>query len=103
MRKGLCVILVNTIMILACAFPVSAEEPDQKIVKIGYFENEIFQGGAKEGEVKNGYAYEYYRKLSEYTGWEYSYTYGDFTELYQMLLDGRIDMLAGLARTEERE
>ena len=95
--------LVNIILISACPITAAAEPRDQKSVKIGYFENEIFQEGAAEGKVKDGYAYEYYLKLSEYTGWEYSYTYGDFTELYQMLLDGRIDMLAGLAKTEERE
>lgn len=72
-------------------------------VRIGYFENEIFQEGANEGEVRKGYAYDYYRKLSEYTGWNYEYVYGSFADLYQMLLDGDVDMLAGLAKTEERE
>ena len=53
--------------------------------------------------VKTGYAYEYYRKLSEYTGWRYEYVYGDYTDLYQKLLSGEIDMLAGLAKNKERE
>ena len=53
--------------------------------------------------VKTGYAYEYYQKLSEYTGWRYEYVYGDFSDLYQMLLDGKIDFLAGLAWKEERK
>ena len=74
-----------------------------KTVRIGYFENEIFQEGAEEGSVRKGYAYDYYRKLSEYTGWDYEYVYGGFSDLYQMLLDGKVDMLAGLAKTEERE
>ena len=43
-----------------------------------------------------------YRKLSEYTGWKYEYVYGGFNELYEMLLDGRIDLLAGLAKKEDR-
>ncbi|WP_051688720.1 response regulator [Butyrivibrio sp. AE2032] len=72
-------------------------------VKVGYFENEIFQEGAEEGAVRKGYAYEYYLKLSEYTGWEYEYVFGSFSELYQMLLDGEIDLLAGLAYTDERK
>ena len=64
---------------------------------------EDFSGeGAQEGAVKTGYAYEYYRKLSEYTGWKYEYVYGDFADLYQMLLDGEIDLLAGLAWREDR-
>ncbi len=76
---------------------------DENIVRVGYFENEIFQEGAKEGAVRNGYAYDYYGKISEYTGWKYEYVYGSFADTYQMLLDGEVDMLAGLAKTEERE
>ena len=72
-------------------------------VKVGYYEQEVFEEGAAEGAVKTGYAYEYYRKMSEYTGWDYQYVYGSFDELYQMLLDGKIDLLAGLAYKEERE
>ena len=77
-------------------------QPETEVVKVGYYENEVFQEGAGEGLVKTGYAYEYYRKISEYTGWRYEYVYGDFNELYEMLLDGRIDLLAGLAKTESR-
>ena len=73
------------------------------VVVVGYYENEVFQEGAAEDAYKKGYAYEYYRKLSEYTGWRYEYVYGSFAELYKKLLDGKIDMLAGLAKTEERE
>ncbi|MBR6382077.1 MAG: transporter substrate-binding domain-containing protein, partial [Lachnospiraceae bacterium] len=69
---------------------------------MGYYENEVFQEGAAPGAVKTGYAYEYYRKLSEYTGWEYEYVYGSYSDLYDMLLDGRIDLLAGLAKREDR-
>ena len=83
------------------AVPACAENQPQP-VRVGYYENEVFQEGAEEGAVKTGYAYEYYRKLSEYTGWKYEYVYGGFGELYQMLLDGKIDLLAGLAWREER-
>ncbi len=103
MKRFLSIIFINIFIISLSAYPVAAAQDEPKTVRIGYFENEIFQEGAQEGVVKDGYAYEYYRKLSEYTGWEYSYEYGDFADLYQMLLDGRIDMLAGLARTQERE
>ena len=103
MKKTISIIFMTIITVLSVPVAAYAEDAEQKTVRIGYFENEIFQEGAEEGVAKNGYAYEYYRKLSEYTGWEYSYEYGDFAELYQMLLDGRVDMLAGLAKTEERE
>ena len=102
MKRVLSGILAIALMVMIPFAPVSKAQ-DQKTVRVGYFENEIFQEGAGEGEVKTGYAYEYYRKLSEYTGWRYEYVYGGFSELYQMLLDGEVDLLAGLARTKERE
>ncbi len=89
-------------MILALLPVSAAAETGDGAVRVGYYENEIFQEGAAEGAVKTGYAYEYYRKLSEYTGWKYEYVYGGFGELYDMLLKGEIDLLAGLAWREER-
>ena len=91
------VILISTVLL-----PAAADAGEAKTVRVGYYENEVFQEGAAEGAVKTGYAYEYYRKLSEYTGWKYEYVYGGFSELYQMLLDGYVDLLAGLAWREER-
>ena len=77
MRK---ILFFALVCLLFTAVPVFAETPST-IVRIGYFENEIFQEGAEKGAIRRGYAYEYYRKLSEYTGWEYEYVYGSFAEL----------------------
>ena len=85
------VIMGLVISLLQGPLFVSASNVQPKTVKIGYYENEIFQEGASEDAVKNGYAYEYYMKLSEYTGWRYEYVYGSFNDLYQMLIDGDID------------
>ena len=93
-----CLLCMTGLLVPVHAFAETGPES----VRIGYYENEVFQEGAEEGAVKTGYAYEYYRKLSEYTGWKYEYVYGGFGELYQMLLDGEIDLLAGLAFREER-
>lgn len=109
-NKKLCGTGLHRLFILACVIMLAVggipiktyADTKKEVVRVGYYENEIFQEGAQEGMVKSGYAYEYYRKLSEYTGWEYEYVYGDFGELYQMLLDGEIDFLAGLAWKEER-
>jgi ABC-type amino acid transport substrate-binding protein len=97
------ILFICAIVFLIISYPIHAYADDEpEVVRVGYYENEVFQEGAKEGEVKNGYAYEYYRKLSEYTGWKYEYVYGEFGDLYQMLLDGEIDLLAGLAWREDR-
>jgi len=95
--------LISSIILASSSITVHAEEPAQPVkVKVGYYENEVFQEGAKDGLIKKGYAYEYYRKLSEYTGWEYEYIYGDFIDLYDKLEKGEIDLLAGLSKTPER-
>ncbi len=94
-----CAVLMLSLILPAIAFAENEHQP----VRVGYYENEIFQEGAGDGVFKTGYAYEYYQKLSEYTGWRYSYVYGDFNELYQMLLNGEIDLLAGLAWREDRQ
>ncbi len=100
-----CSVILLCLIMLACVLcPVPADAADNmnKTVRVGYYENEVFQEGAHAGAVKTGYAYEYYQKLSEYTGWRYDYVYGEFGDLYQKLLDGKIDFLAGLAWQEER-
>ena len=87
------------LLILSSAF---SNTENIKTVKVGYYENEVFQEGAAPGAIKKGYSYEYYRKLSEYTGWKYEYVYGSFSDLYDKLLNGQIDLLAGLAYKPER-
>ncbi len=97
------ILFVCAIVLVMISLPVTSyADGEPEVVRVGYYENEVFQEGAAEGEFKSGYAYEYYRKLSEYTGWEYEYVYGEFGDLYQMLLDGEIDLLAGLAWREDR-
>ena len=94
---------VLSVLLFLLAFPLFALAPASTLVRIGYYENEVFQEGAQKDTVKRGYAYEYYQKLSEYTGWKYEYVYGEFGELYQKLLDGQIDFLAGLAWRADRQ
>ena len=98
-------ILLLLILSVGALVPITASAAGHEgmTVRVGYYENEVFQEGAQEGAVKSGYAYEYYQKLSEYTGWQYDYVYGEFGDLYKMLLDGDIDFLAGLAWREDRE
>ena len=63
----LCVFLLSA-MIFPAAGAVGEETGT---VRVGYYENEVFQEGASIDAIKTGYAYEYYLKLSEYTGWKY--------------------------------
>lgn len=76
--------------------------PSSSPVRIAFYENENFQIGAEEGEIKAGYAYEYYRKIASLTGWKFEYIYGDWNFCYNALLEGEADLLAGLAFSKER-
>ena len=51
---------------------------------------------------KSGYSYEYLQKLASYTGWKYEYVYGEWDELFAKLKDGEIDLMAGVAYSEDR-
>ena len=93
-------LLIFLLLILRCN--VFAEETDNKVVRVGYYENENFQEGAAEGETKSGYAYEYLQKISTFNGWRYEYVYGSWSELYDAFVKGDIDLLAGLGYAEER-
>ena len=104
-RDHFAALILSLFVLIAAVMPASvhAAEADNSKIRVGYYENEVFQEGARDGAVKKGYAYEYYQKLSEYTGWRYEYVYGEFGDLYQMLLDGKIDLLAGLAWKADRK
>ena len=99
----LCLALLTHAALSCKAHAQESTSGTSRTVRVGYYENEVFQEGAQEGAVRTGYAYEYYCKLAEYTGWKYEYVFGSYSELYQKLLNGEIDLLAGLAYTEERE
>lgn len=93
-------------VILLCLTLVSVRVPvarAEQTIRVGYYYAENFQEGMSDSSVKRGYAYEYLQALAEYTGWHYEYVYSDQSTLYDMLADGDIDLLAGLARTPDRE
>ena len=73
-----------------------------RTVVVGYFEKSNFQEGMDDDSMKSGYGYEYIQKIAGYTGWKYEYVYGTFQELIEMLMDGSIDMLAGVSYSDER-
>ena len=101
-RKRRIATLLCALLLMLPILSGSLAEASVTTVRVGYYENEVFQEGAGPDLVKKGYAYEYYCKLSEYTGWKYEYVYDSYSELYRMLLNGEIDLLAGLARREDR-
>jgi diguanylate cyclase (GGDEF)-like protein len=75
-----------------------------KTVKVGYYiDSGNFMSGFSENDPKAGFAYEYLQTIAAYTGWNYEYVYGEWDELYDALLTGRIDLLSDVSYTKDRE
>ena len=96
------VVLLMVSLIAICSLPLSvfAEESGKKTVRVGWHESPHFITDAY--GRKNGYSYEYQRKVAAYTGWEYEYVEGSWTELMEKLKKGEIDLMSDVSYTEER-
>lgn len=90
------------LLIAVCSINVFAESGSTKKVKVGYYEDHNFQVGAADSLVKKGYSFEYLQRLQMYTDWEYEYVYGNFSEMYNALVKGDVDILTGLGFKEDR-
>ena len=98
-------LLLFTLLFSALPFFAAADgtgaQRSQK-VRVGWYISENFQEGDAAQDRKSGYSYEYLQDVANYTGWEYEYVSGGWSDLYDALLSGEIDLLAGLSYTEER-
>lgn len=85
--------LLCLILAAALALPVSAGGRGYgRTVRVGWYESP-FNTMDKAGR-RSGFAYEYQQKIAAYTGWTYEYVEGSWPELFQMLIDGEIDLLS---------
>ena len=99
--KRAAALLLCLLMTLCVIAPFSyAAAPSGKTVRVGWYESP-FNITDKFGR-RSGYAYEYQQKIAAYTGWNYEYVEGSWPELYQMLLNGEIDLMSDISYTEER-
>ena len=99
--KRISITLLCLIMTCLLLFPAAAKtKKSRKVVRVGWHEEPYFitdQSGRW-----SGYTYDYQQKLVAYTGWDYEYVKGSWSELMQMLEDGEIDMLGNVSYSEER-
>ena len=73
---------------------------EQKIIRIGSFEdtfNYVDQNG-----VRRGYGYELMQALAGYTGWKFEYVKCDWSNCFEMLENGEIDVMGDISYTAER-
>lgn len=70
-------------------------------VNVGWFLSPGIHEGTSEDSV-SGYDYEYLQKIQSYTNWDLHYIFGSFPECEQMLLDGEVDIIGYIGKTDER-
>ena len=99
------IIIIFLLMVIAAdlIIPISAsaEEPEHKVVRVGWFDSSFcyFDTYGR----RCGIDYEYQQKISAYTGWTYEYVEDSWPNLLQMLKNGEIDLLSDVSYKPERE
>ena len=94
---ALCLLLALTVILPIAA---SAHEREQKTVRVGWYES-AFHRTDRFGR-KSGYGYEYQQRIAIYTGWTYEYVEGSWSELFEKLVAGEIDLLSDVSYKEDR-
>ena len=86
--------------ILVLPFSASAQNPEQKTVRVGWYDSSFCYWD--EFGRRCGIDAEYQEKISAYTGWTYEYVEDSWSNLFQMLKDGEIDLLSDVSYKPER-
>ncbi len=92
--------LVVAMPTIASAQEEDAQESNGKVVRVGWYDS-AFHSKDEFGR-RSGYGYEYQQRIATYTGWTYEYVEGSWSELYEMLAAGKIDLLSDVSYTDER-
>ena len=100
-RKSVCVML-SLLLLLSVVLPVkaAAETAPAKVVRVGSFEDTF--NYVNEKGARKGYGYELLQTLSGYTGWQFEYVTCDWSDCFEKLENGEIDIMGGISYTEDR-
>ena len=101
MRKSVCAMLC-LLLLLSVVLPVkaAAETAPVKVVRVGSFEDTF--NYCNEKGARKGYGYELLETLSGYTGWQFEYVTCDWSDCFEKLENGEIDIMGGISYTEDR-
>ena len=90
------------LLLLPALFPVkaAAETVPAKVVRVGSFEDTF--NYVNEKGIRKGYGYELLQTLSGYTGWQFEYVTCDWSDCFEKLENGEIDIMGGISYTEDR-
>lgn len=99
--KSICVMLC-LLLLLPAALPVkaAAETVPAKVVRVGSF-GDTFNYVNEKG-IRKGYGYELLQTLSGYTGWQLEYVTCDWSDCFEKLKNGEIDIMGDISYTPDR-
>ena len=100
-RKSVCAMLC-LLLLLSVALPVkaAAEAAPAKVVRVGSFEDTF--NYVNEKGARKGYGYELLQTLSGYTGWQFEYVTCDWSDCFEKLKNGEIDIMGDISYTKDR-
>ena len=100
-RKSACVML-SLLLLLSAVLPMkaAAETASAKVVRVGSFEDTF--NYVNEKGARKGYGYELLETLSGYAGWQFEYVTCDWSDCFEKLKNGEIDIIGGISYTEDR-
>ena len=101
MRRSVCAML-SLLLLLSAVLPVkaAAETAPAKVVRVGSFEDTF--NYVNERGARKGYGYELLETLSGYTGWQFEYVTCDWSDCFEKLKNGEIDIMGDISYTEDR-
>ena len=73
---------------------------EQKIIRVGSFEDTFDY--VDENGVRRGYGYELMQVLAGYTGWKFEHVKCDWSNCFEKLENGEIDVIGDISYTDER-
>ena len=82
------------------AAEMNNDEKQPQIIRVGSFED-TFNYVDKNG-VRQGYGYELMQALAGYTGWKFEYVKCDWSNCFDKLENGEIDIMGDISYTDER-
>lgn len=99
--RSVCAVLC-LLLLMSVALPVkaAAETAPVKVVRVGSFEDTF--NYCNEKGARKGYGYELLETLSGYTGWQFEYVTCDWSDCFEKLENGEIDIMGGISYTEDR-
>ena len=76
------------------------DENQPQIIRVGSFEDTF--NYVDENGVRQGYGYELLQALAGYTGWKFEYVKCDWSNCFDKLENGEIDIMGDISYTDER-